>query len=243
MRDRSREPTARCGGGGAGLMATVSDVLASGLALQRAGEEARAARVYRQVLAFDPHQADALHLLGTVERDRGNLDEAARLVERAIVGEPTRAPYYVTLSQVLLARDDIDRALALLRRAAFLDPADGGVLGMIGVAQSQAGNHGLAVPFLSVATSLAPDRADLFLALGEALRFSGRSPQAVPAYERALALGADARATLERLALAHWAYFAFEPARAAYRAALTHAPDDASLHDQLGAVLLSMGDV
>ncbi len=47
-------------------MATVLDALTCALDHQRTGRLPEAERIYRQVLVHDPHNVDALHLLGMV---------------------------------------------------------------------------------------------------------------------------------------------------------------------------------
>jgi predicted O-linked N-acetylglucosamine transferase (SPINDLY family) len=224
-------------------MATVAEVLALGLDHQRAGRLDQATAVYRRVLEFDPRQPDALHLLGVIAHQRGQWVDAARLIGAAIQLDETHATYHANLGHALLAQGAADAALAHYRRAVALAPDSADAQGALGSALSQIGEHAAAAASFERAVGLAPRRADLHVNLGRALRFAGRLSEAVSALERALVLGAEPKETLELIALAHRAQFAYDPAIAAYRRALAIDPADCSLNDQLGNVLLDKGDV
>ena len=64
----------------AGLMRTVR----AGLAHHQAGRLDRAEALYRKALQSDPDHADALHLLGVVAYQCGQIKPAIRLIERAL---------------------------------------------------------------------------------------------------------------------------------------------------------------
>jgi tetratricopeptide (TPR) repeat protein len=55
---------------------------------QRGGAAATAASLYRQVLAVDPANFDAMHMLGLVEYERGDHEIALALIRRAIELRP-----------------------------------------------------------------------------------------------------------------------------------------------------------
>ncbi|MGY4803344.1 tetratricopeptide repeat protein, partial [Teichococcus aerofrigidensis] len=58
------------------------------------GDLARAEALYRQVLARDPREANALNLLGVLHRQRGDLPGALRLIRRALALRP-EAPVFL----------------------------------------------------------------------------------------------------------------------------------------------------
>ena len=59
--------------------------------LHRQGLLKDAERLYRDVLAENPDQTDALHFLGLLEVQRGNLEKAIGLMDRALVKAPNNA--------------------------------------------------------------------------------------------------------------------------------------------------------
>jgi tetratricopeptide (TPR) repeat protein len=58
----------------------------------RAGRQAAAKSLYQEVLALDPRHADALFLLGVLERQAGHLEEARRLLSEGARWAANRAP-------------------------------------------------------------------------------------------------------------------------------------------------------
>jgi Flp pilus assembly protein TadD len=58
-------------------------VLQIGAEHHRAGRRAAAAAMYQEVLDLDPRHADALFLLGVLERQSGRLEEAQRRLREA----------------------------------------------------------------------------------------------------------------------------------------------------------------
>jgi tetratricopeptide (TPR) repeat protein len=68
----------------------------------RAGRQAAARSLYQEVLALDPRHADALFLLGVLERQAGHLEEARRLLSEAARWAANRAPMDAELRGVQL---------------------------------------------------------------------------------------------------------------------------------------------
>ena len=72
----------------------------------RAGRHTAAKTMYREVLALDPRHADALFLLGVLERQAGQLEEARRHLSEAARWAADRTPMAAELRMVeqLLSR-------------------------------------------------------------------------------------------------------------------------------------------
>src|SRR5215467_7832701 len=63
---------------------TLSRALRRAMASQRAGNLVEAERLYKTILDADPDHLNALHLLGTVEFQRGRHEECIRLIDKAL---------------------------------------------------------------------------------------------------------------------------------------------------------------
>jgi len=72
----------------AGPAASIPRALDAALTAQREGRVSDAARRYREVLAVDPSNFDATHMLSLVEYEIGHYDEAVSLIRRAIELRP-----------------------------------------------------------------------------------------------------------------------------------------------------------
>src|SRR6478672_11989175 len=68
--------------------------------LHQAGRVGEAERIYRQVLAQDPGNPDALHLLGLIAHHARHPAPAIELITRAIASDPEVALYHMNLSRV-----------------------------------------------------------------------------------------------------------------------------------------------
>lgn len=75
-----------------------------------------AERIYRQILAVDPHHADSLHLLGTIAFQGGRHDVAVEMICKAIALNKKAASYHSNLGTVLQAQGKLDEAVACLNR-------------------------------------------------------------------------------------------------------------------------------
>ncbi|MEF3192080.1 MAG: tetratricopeptide repeat protein [Campylobacterales bacterium] len=90
------------------------------------GDLTQAKAGYEAILAHNPHHAEALHLLGLIQRQEGNVEEAARLVGEAVALEPS-AIRYTNYGVILKALGRYEEAKQAYSRALELSPthADG----------------------------------------------------------------------------------------------------------------------
>lgn len=100
----------------------VASLLRQAVADHRAGNLARARTGYETVLAHDPRQADALHLLGVLKDQAGDHAGAVALIEQAIAMQPAEAGFHGNLATALLALGRGRDAAAAYARALALDP-------------------------------------------------------------------------------------------------------------------------
>ena len=103
-------------------MTAARKTLKQGVALQKAGRLLQAAQVYSELVKEDEGNANAWHLLGTVEIARRNFDAAERLIGKALALESENAVFHHNLAYVLGAKSRMEAAEAAYRRAIALDP-------------------------------------------------------------------------------------------------------------------------
>jgi predicted TPR repeat methyltransferase len=78
--------------------------------------------LYQQVLAQQPRQFDALHLLGVIERQQGDARRAVELIEAALQIDPNQARAHCNLGAALQDLGQPEAALASYDSALRLDP-------------------------------------------------------------------------------------------------------------------------
>src|SRR5438876_9145689 len=96
---------------------TPEQTLQRALAHHERGELEQAEVIYRQILAANPDNADALNLLARVAHQTGHHAQAAELVERAIQINPKDAHYHCNLGDIASKLPDLNRAIASYRCA------------------------------------------------------------------------------------------------------------------------------
>ncbi|MGD0542710.1 MAG: tetratricopeptide repeat-containing glycosyltransferase family protein [Tepidisphaeraceae bacterium] len=176
---------------------TLQQRLEMGMAHHRAGRLREAETAYRQVLAEQPDQVDALQLLGSLSADLGRLDVAMELLRKAIQINPNVAQYHANLGAIYARNKRFDEAAAALHRAIELDPGMAAAhynLGGVFLAQFE---FARAIAVFQRAIALNPGWPELHNNLGLALRNEARHEEALVAFKRALALRPD-------YADAHW---------------------------------------
>src|SRR5579859_174977 len=73
--------------------------LEQALGRHRAGRLDEAEKLYKQALALQPDDPDALHYLGVVTHQRGDHDKAVELIERAVARRPEAAQMFCNLAE------------------------------------------------------------------------------------------------------------------------------------------------
>ncbi len=100
----------------------MTNLLQSAMALHQAGMMVDAENAYRLVLQADPHQADALALLGSVCSEKKAHDEAIALIERALAIDPQAALFYFYLGNACEKAARFAQSEAAFQRAVQLAP-------------------------------------------------------------------------------------------------------------------------
>lgn len=116
--------------------------LSLGSTLERARKYTEAEAVFRQMIAADPNDANALNSLGYMFAERGQkLDEAVTLVQRALQIEPNNGAYLDTLGWAYYKQNRFDLAEAPLREAAKLLPTVSVIQDHFGDVLMRRGSH------------------------------------------------------------------------------------------------------
>src|ERR1700722_3374696 len=82
-----------------------------------AGRTAEAEQLYRQILATEPENPDALHRLGVLAMQRGDRAAAVRLIRQATELRPTAVNIWTSFGQALAADGNPAQAVAAFQHA------------------------------------------------------------------------------------------------------------------------------
>lgn len=108
----------------------------------QAGELAEAEGIYREILAQEPTHAGAVHHLGLIALQRGDVDVAIELIAKAIALQPQYAEAHCNLGNALRGAGKLDEAAAAYREAIRLKGDFPEAFNGLGNALSRAGEIG-----------------------------------------------------------------------------------------------------
>jgi len=206
----------------------------------QAGRLEHAEAVYRQILAVQPNDPNALHLLGLAAHQSGKHAVAADLIRRALNVAPRSPIFLCNLGVVLSAQGNREEAITCYERALALQPDYAEAHNNLGVAKMQQGNPAEAIVCYQRALAVRPNYADAHYHLGLALRKLGRAVEAIGCFERALELRADYADAHSDLGAALQGQGELDKAIAHYEQALRLRPN-AETHNNLGIALEGQG--
>ena len=202
------------------------DPIERALARQAEGDLAGAEALYREVLAQDPDEPDALNLLGLVLQQRGDLAGSVALLRRALAADPAFPEALANLARAQFAMGELEAAAASAARAEELDPEMAeaplvlcrALLGLGRAAEAAQAGHR--------AAALAPESAEAHEALGNALEMLADWAGAAAAYR--VAFGREPHRVTLRVRLAGVLMMQGAAAEAAehFRLARDAAPDE-----------------
>ena len=216
---------------------------ALGIALQhhQAGRIAEAEAAYRQILASDPGNFDALHLMGVIAYQLGRYDEALERISQALALSPTDAPAQNNLGNVLRVQGRLDEARARFRNAVTLRPNYVDAHVNLGALNSKQGRLEEAIACYRTARSLAPNSPAVLLNLGNLLVDHGKQDEAIQCYRQALAVKPDSFDAQFNLGNVLAKQGELDEAVLCYRNAIALRPDFHAVHSNLGNVLNEQG--
>jgi tetratricopeptide (TPR) repeat protein len=222
-------------------MATSSELLAIAIQHHLAGRLQIAEQIYRQILAVEPGNADALHLVGVIAKQAGKFEIAIKYIEQAIQLNGTDATFHNSLGMVYRSLGVLPDAVACYRRAVQLKPDLAEANYNLGNALRDQGKLDEAVACYRRALEFKPNYADAYCNLGNALKDQGNLDDAVACFRRALEIQPDFAVARNNLGNTLKDQGKLEDAVACFREALASKPNSAAAHYNLGNALKDQG--
>ncbi|MFZ5690451.1 MAG: tetratricopeptide repeat protein [Pseudomonadota bacterium] len=226
---------------GALAMTPLAATLAQAFRAHQAGHRSDAERLYRDILAVEPRNAAALHLLGALLHQAGRSDEGASLMRQAIAIEPRNPDYHYNLGCVLNAAGRTNEAIEALSKAIELKPRYPEALFEIGNVYGRAGHLDSAEKSLRRALDLQPGNAAIMNNLGRVLRALYRPDDAIAIWQRCVTLQPDLAIAHLNIGMVRFEQNRLDEAEQCLRRALAIQPDSPEATQQLAAVLLNRG--
>lgn len=166
----------------------IAQAMQEAVALHRQNRLREAEKLYARVLKAAPETFDALHLLGTIKAQGGQMGEALRLISAAVKLNPRAPDAWVNLANVMhVLKRDAD-ALACLDKALAIDPNDLHALLNRGSALLTLNRPQEALACFEQVLRRAPDNGEALLNRGVALATLDRHAEALGDFDAALRL-------------------------------------------------------
>lgn len=147
-----------------------------------------AADAFQKVLSTNPHDAEALHLLGITTMQQGQLAFSIRCLAQAVQLSPDNALFHQDLGKALMAANDRVNAERYFTNAAQLNAGLYETWFELGNTYLDGGKTGEALEAYYRALELDPFNAQLHYNIGMCLLSASRADEAITHYERAIEL-------------------------------------------------------
>jgi protein O-GlcNAc transferase len=221
-------------------MQNIFEMLSRGARHQEAGQLTEAERAYRLVLQADPDNAQAIHLLGTLALQAGNLPQAIQIIGDAIRRDRSQASFHANLAEAHRLSGNLEQAIACNKMALKLQPDLANAYRNLGQIYNEQDNYqGLADSQRQV-TRLAPDDVQARLLLGHALKELGKPAEAEACYRRVLRTAPNNRRATTMLGLVLQDQRKLAEALVYLQQAHTLDPNHAGVNTNLGNLLKEM---
>jgi tetratricopeptide (TPR) repeat protein len=220
----------------------MQDVLKAAISLHQSGDLVQASALYQKILASEPENAEAMHLLGVLSHQQGAHARAVELISRAVAHKPNMPAFHANLAEAYRALGDYERAIGCCRAALGLKPDYPEALANLGLALQATGRRQEAAEQFRRAIAQRPGFAAAHNNLGNVLREAGQTNEALTHFRRAVELGpadALARTNLGQMLLERGQALEALPH---CEEAVRLLPSVAALHHNLGNVLRELGE-
>ncbi len=220
-------------------MASIDELFDLALQHHQAGSLAQAETLYRQVLAVNPRDLDALVSLGNLLKTQGRLPEALEQYRQALAIEPTHAGLHNNFGVTLKDMGRLAEAVESYRQAVRLDPNYADALDNLAALLREQGELDEAMTRCRQALQGNPGHAKAHNTLGLILSDFGRAEEAVAAYREAVRLTPNRPHVFNNLGIALCTLDQTNEAIANFRQALRIDSNYANAHVGLGTALKS----
>ena len=215
--------------------------LQAGVQHLQAGRFGEAERIYRNILAGDPGDAVALHLLGATFHQAGRAAEGEPLVRQAIAARPDYVEAHNTLGNIVKSLNRLDEAVGAYTNALRLRP--GYAVGHYNLANAlrAQGNLEAAACAYQTAIRCKPDYADAYYNLGNLRVFQEKYDLAVAPLIEAIRQRPQFAGAYSTLGSTFYQIGKLDEAVASCREAIRLQPDLAVAFGNLGVALEDQG--
>ncbi len=215
-------------------------LLSQAIAFHQTGRLADAERLYRQLMAADPREAAAPHMLGVVRAQQGRNGEALELMTAALALKPDAPEILSNRGNVLKAQGALGEALANYDRALAVKPDYAAAWNKRALVLRDLKRPEEALQSAEKALALQPNSVEAWNTSGIVLADLGRPEEALARYDHALALAPGFPDALNNRALSLKGLMRLEEALSSAEQALRSQADFAEAWNNRGIILFDL---
>jgi tetratricopeptide (TPR) repeat protein len=219
----------------------VDPLMRQALAHHQAGRVAEAEKLYRQIIATDPNQAAALHLLGVIAHQANRSAEAVDLLGRSLRLQPAVPRAWYNYAEALRATKRYEEALAAYRTGFAQDRPLAADISNFGIVLCEAGRMAEAIAQFRRAIAADDRFPEAWNNLANALQETGDYSGALEAYHRSIALRPTLADSINNMGVCLEKLDRLDESEAASRRALALNPKLATGYINLAYVLRRLG--
>ncbi|MBF0185528.1 MAG: tetratricopeptide repeat protein [Magnetococcales bacterium] len=207
------------------------------LLLQRQNRLPEAIASCRKLLTLQADHAEALHLLGHLHFQLGQMAEAAEWIGRATQARPDQPLFWQNLGIIHSNQGEVEQAVAAFRRVLALQPQHHEALHHLGNLLRMQGKVQEAIACLQQALAIRPDLFEVHNSLGNLMLSVGRPQEAIACYRQAVTLQPNHQNAFTNLGNVLLDQGQIEEAIACYQKALAIQPTLCEAHNGMGNAL------
>jgi tetratricopeptide (TPR) repeat protein len=208
-------------------MSTQGQLLDLATEYHATGNGALAEQFAKSFLEEEPNHAEALHLLGLIAQQKGELQEAMAYLNRSLTADGSQGLVWQHAGELLFAGGDLAGGITYYEQALRLRPDHAEGYNTLGIALMRVGQWARAAECFQQATRLAPSFATALNNLGTVQSYQGKWAEAASAFAQALELWPDNPESAYNLGNARFYQGDIPAATACYRRALGLKPRNA----------------
>ncbi len=207
---------------------------------QKAGRLLEAKNIYLNLLAGNPDDANALHLLGMLSHQAGDSEQGAELIEKAVKLLPDFPLFLNNLGHVQLSLYKLEKAEDAFTQAMHLD--SNMVESLYGLAECyrRKGDLQRAAGNLQLVLESAPQHTDAIVSLGQIHLQYGTTEKALELFGIALQIESEHFDARFHLARAYAAALEYEKSIEVFLRLLNERPEHVPSYNNLGNVYMAM---
>ena len=204
------------------------------VALHQAGKLPKAEQLYQQVLADNPRNSDALHLLGVIAYQVGKHEISVNLITNAIEIDSQQVEAYNNLGIVFKEQGKLEESVQAHHKAIEIQPDHAEAHYNLGDTYQKQGKLEESIQAYYKAIEIQPNYTEAYNNLGIALKEQGELELAIQAYHKAIEIQPNYVEVYNNLGIALKGQGELELTIQAYHKAIEIQPNYAEVHYNLG---------